>query len=104
MGMNKFLKQAKKMQEQMDSLSTEMKDALIEVEAGGGAIVINITGEGQIHSIKINPEVVDKNDIESLEDLIITGVNHAINEAKTFYDEKAKSITQGLNLPQGFNF
>ena len=54
--------------------------------------------------IKINPEIVDKNDVEGLEDLILTAVNNAVQEVKKFADEKSKSVTGNIKLPEGFNF
>lgn len=102
--MGNFLKQAKKMQDKMQQVEKELAESLIEIEAAGGAVSIKISGDGVLNSIRINPEVVDKNDVEGLEDLILTAVNHAIKEAKTFSDEKTKSVTQGLKMPGGFNF
>lgn len=100
--LGKMLKQAQKVQEKMKQMEQELSESLIEVETAGGAVVINISGDGMLNSIKINPDVVDKNDVEGLEDLILTAVNHAIGEAKKFSEEKSSSITQGLNLPKGF--
>ncbi len=102
--MGKFLKQAKKMQESMDKLQQELDESLIEVEASGGAIVITISGNGSLNSIKIDPEIIDKDDVEGMEDLILTAVNQAINEAKKFSEEKNKEITSGMQLPPGLNF
>ena len=102
--MGKFLKQAKKMQESMDKLQQELDESLIEVEASGVAIVITISGNGSLNSIKIDPEIIDKDDAEGMEDLILTAVNQAINEAKKFSEEKNKEITSGMQLPPGLNF
>ena len=102
--MGNFVKQAKKMQEKMEQLEKELAESLIEIEAAGGAVIIKISGDVMLNAIKINPDVIDKNDAEGLEDLILTAVNHAIKEAKAFSDEKTKSVTAGLKMPGGFNF
>jgi hypothetical protein len=99
--MGKFIKQAKKMQAQMEVLQKELSESLIEVEAGGGAVVITIAGDETLHSVKIDPEVVDKDDVEGLEDLILTSVNQAVREAKRFSEEKTKAITGDMPLPGG---
>ena len=102
--MQKFLKQAKKMQDKMQDVEKEIADSVIEVEAAGGAIVINICGDGMLQSIKINPDIVDKNDVEGLEDLVLTAVNSAIREAKDYSDEKTKEVTGDLKMPGGLSF
>ena len=102
--MQKFLKQAKKMQDRMQDVEKEIADSVIEIEAAGGAIVINISGDGILQSIKINPDIVDKNDVEGLEDLVLTAVNSAIKEAKDYADEKTKEVTGDIKMPGGFSF
>ena len=102
--MQKFLKQAKKMQDKMQDVEKEIADSVIEIEAAGGAIVINISGDGILQSIKINPEIVDKEDVEGLEDVILTAVNSAIKEAKDYADEKTKEVTGNLQMPGGLSF
>ncbi|EKD28005.1 MAG: hypothetical protein ACD_79C00466G0003 [uncultured bacterium] len=103
-GMNKFIKQAKKMQEKMDSLQKELSESLIEVETSGGAIAITISGDEILQTIKIDPAIVDKNDVEGLEDLVLTAVNQALKEAKKFSEEKTKEITGNIQLPGGLSF
>lgn len=102
--MQKFLKQAKKMQDKMQDVEKEIADSVIEIEAAGGAIIINISGDGILQSIKINPEIVDKEDVEGLEDVILTAVNSAIKEAKEYSDEKTKEVTGNLQMPGGLSF
>jgi DNA-binding YbaB/EbfC family protein len=100
-GMNKFLKQAKVLQEKMEHVQKEIANSLIEVETGGGAILIQISGDHVLQSLKIKPEVVDPKDIEALEDLILTAVNQALVESKKFAEEKSKEATGNMTLPAG---
>ena len=102
--MGKFLKQAQKIQSKMEEVQKEIANSLIEVESGGGAVVIQISGDQVLNSIKINPDIVDKEDVEGLEDMILTAVNQAIKEAKAFSDEKSKAVTEGMNFPENMPF
>jgi DNA-binding YbaB/EbfC family protein len=99
--MSKFMKQASDMQKKMESLQEELAESLIEVEAAGGAITIEIAGDQTLQRIRINPEIVDKEDVEGLEDLLLTSINQALQEAKTFSDAKTEEITGGMQLPGG---
>jgi len=96
--MQQMMKQAQKMQQDIASAQEELKEKEIEVSAGGGVVNIVITGDKQIKSIKLDPQVVDPDDIEMLEDLLIAG----INEANAKADEMANSLmggaTGGMNL------
>lgn len=99
--MGKFLKQAAAMQQKWDQVQEEISDSIIEVEASGGAIKMEITGDSILHSLKIDPEIIDPEDAEGLEDLILTAVNQAIKEAKEYSEEKTAPLSEGLNLPGG---
>lgn len=98
------MKQAQKVQQRMENIQKELADSLIEVEAGGGAVSITIGGDQVFHTIKIKPEIVDKNDVEGLEDLILTAVNQAVTESKKYADERTKELTGDINLPEGLGF
>jgi len=102
--MSKFLKQAKDMQKKMEALQEELATSLIEVEAAGGAVVIEIGGDQVLHSIKIDPGIVDKDDVEGLEDLLLTSFNQALKEAKEFSESKTNEITGGMEMPGGLGF
>ena len=97
--MNQLLKQAKKMQEDMMKTQEEIGEKEFEVTSGGGAITIKMTGKKEIKSIKIKPEVVDKDDVEMLEDLIMTAVNEGMKKA----DQIAESEMGKFNIPSSFN-
>ena len=87
MNMNNLMKQAQRMQKQMAEAQQEL-----EVTSGGGAVKVVITGKKEIKSIDINPEVVDPDDVEMLQDLVMTAVNEAIRQA----DEAASGALGGI--------
>ena len=80
MNINKLMKQAKKMQEEMQKSQEELSSKEFDSTAGGGAISVKVTGEKVIKEIKIKPDVVDPDDVEMLEDLILTCVNEALRK------------------------
>ncbi|CDE14166.1 nucleoid-associated protein EUBVEN_01999 [Clostridium sp. CAG:470] len=80
MNMNNLMKQAKKMQEEMQKSQEELSSKEFDSTAGGGAISVKVTGEKVIKEIKIKPDVVDPDDVEMLEDLILTCVNEALRK------------------------
>ena len=80
MNMNNLMKQAKKMQEEMQKSQEELSSKEFDSTAGGGAISVKVTGEKVLKEIKIKPEVVDPEDVEMLEDLILTCVNEALRK------------------------
>ena len=80
MNMNNLMKQAKKMQEEMQKSQEELSSKEFDSTAGGGAISVKVTGEKVLKEIKIKPEVVDPDDVEMLEDLILTCVNEALRK------------------------
>ncbi|MBS4959929.1 MAG: YbaB/EbfC family nucleoid-associated protein [Clostridiales bacterium] len=96
MNMNNLMKQAQKMQKQMESLQAEMAEKTIETTSGGGAVKVVITGKKEIKSININPEVVDPDDVEMLQDLIMTAVNEAIRQAEDMMNSEMSKVTGGL--------
>ena len=102
--MNSMLKQAQKMQEEMERIQAEVEEKTIETTAGGGMVTVVANGKKEILSIKIKPEVVDPDDIEMLEDLIVAATNEALRQME---DENAKtmeSLTGGFGLGGGLPF
>lgn len=98
--MNNLMKQAKKMQEKMEQAQEEMKSRVIEVTAGGGMVKISISGSKEIKELTIDPAAVDPDDIEMLQDLLISGVNEAIRQVEELSNkEMGKFMPQGMNLP-----
>ncbi len=92
MNMNNLMKQAQKMQKQMEEAQKELETKEYEVTSGGGAVKIKMSGKKEITAVEIKPEVVDPDDIEMLQDLIMTAVNEAIRQA----DEAAASTMGGI--------
>ncbi len=100
--MNQMLKQAQKMQEDMASLQQDLEAREYSATSGGGMISVTVDGKHLIKSIKINPDAVDPEDPEMLEDLITVAVNEAINNATKTAEDEMGAITGGLNLPGMF--
>lgn len=97
--MNQMLKQAQKMQEDMTALQADLEQREFTATSGGGMIEATVDGKHLIKNIKINPDAVDPDDIEMLEDLIIVAVNEAISNAIKTSEEEMGAITGGLNMP-----
>ncbi len=100
--MNAMLKQAQKMQEDMNTLQSDLEAREYEISAGGGMIKITINGKKEVKAIKIAPEIVDPDDIETLEDIVTAGVNEAIKRVEDTAAEEMSKITGSLNLPGMF--
>ena len=100
--MNGLLRQAQQMQAKMTLLQKELEARTLDVSAGGGAIKITITGKQQITAIKINPECVDPKDVETLEELVMTAVNQAVNESQQMVSKAMSKVTGGANIPGMF--
>ena len=101
MNIQKMLKQAQKMQEQMQKTQEELAQKEVEVTAGGGKITVKANGAGDVLSIKISKDVVDPNDVEMLEDLVLSGVQKAIEEGRAIMQAEMGKITGGMGLPPG---
>jgi len=97
--MNGMIRQAQKMQEEMAALQEELDAKEYEVSAGGGAVTVKINGKNEIQSIEISPEIVDPDDIETLSDIIVAGVNEAIKKVSDTNSEAMSKVTGGLSMP-----
>ena len=100
MNMNNLMKQAQRMQKQLEEAQLELEAKEFETTSGGGAVKVVITGKKELKAIEISPDVVDPDDIEMLQDLILTAVNEAIRQA----DENAQSTMgkiAGPGMPGG---
>lgn len=97
--MNSVIKQAQKMQEEMEKVQTELEDKTVEATSGGGVVKVTISGKKEIVSLSISPEAVDADDVETLEDLIIAAVNDGIKQADEMMAEGMSAVTGGLNIP-----
>jgi nucleoid-associated protein EbfC len=99
MNIQKMLKQAQRMQEQLAQSQAELANKSIEATVGGGKVTVTASGTGDVTSIKIDPSVVDPEDVEMLEDLILAGVKKAQADARDAAAEDMQKITGGMNLP-----
>ncbi len=100
--MNQMLKQAQKMQEDMQALQEDLENREFTATSGGGMVEVTVDGKHMIKAIKINPDAVDPDDIEMLEDLVTVAVNEAITSATKTSEEEMGAITGGLNIPGMF--
>ena len=97
--MSNVIKQAQKMQEEMEKVQEELEEKTVEATSGGGAVTVTVNGKKEIVSIKIQPEAVDPDDVETLEDLITVAVNDAVKQADEMMAEGMSAVTGGLNIP-----
>ena len=97
--MQSMIKQAQKMQEDMAAKQAELEAREYEVAAGGGVVTVKISGKKEILSVKLSEEIVDPDDIETLEDLIVAGVNEAIKKVEADASQEMSKITGSMNIP-----
>ena len=106
--MANIMKQAQKMQEEMQNAQKNLENITVEATSGGGMVKVVANCNMQIKSIKIEPEVFDDNDQEMLEDLVVAAVNQALTNAQEKSNEEMQKVTGGmmggLNLPGGMKF
>ncbi|MBE7014081.1 MAG: YbaB/EbfC family nucleoid-associated protein [Ruminococcaceae bacterium] len=94
--MNNMIKQAQKMQENLIKAQQEIEEATYDISTGGGAVNLTINGNNQITKISINPDVVDPDDVEMLEDLIMSAFNEAVKKVEKEKTEKLGRLTGGM--------
>ena len=103
--MANLMKQAQRMQRQMEEKSKELEEKEWEASAGGGAVTIKVSGKKEITSVKLSPEAVDPDDIETLEDLIMAAANEALRKMEDEQSEAMNALTGGLGgFGGGFPF
>lgn len=102
MNMNNLMKQAQKMQKQMTEKQEELGEKVIEMTSGGGAVKVVINGKKEIQELKLSPDVVDPEDVEMLEDLILSAVNEAIRQVEEMYNNEMGKVTGGMGGGMGF--
>ncbi|MDP2645630.1 MAG: YbaB/EbfC family nucleoid-associated protein [Desulfobacterales bacterium] len=98
-GMGNIMKQAQALQSKMLKLQNEMAERTVETSSGGGMVKVVSNGRQQILSIKIEKEVVDPEDVEMLEDLILSAVNDALTKSQEMVTSEMNKLTGGLNIP-----
>lgn len=102
-GQANMMKRLQQMQDDMARVQKECEEAEYKASAGGGAIDVSVNGKHQLVSVKIQPDVVDPEDVEMLEDLLVAAVNEAMRKADETMEREMGKITGGMNIP-GLNF
>lgn len=97
--MQAMMKKVQKMQNEMLKAQEELKKRTVESTVGGGAVSVVVSGRKELVSIKINPDAVDVDDIEMLEDMIVSAVNEGIRKADEMSEKEMAKITGGMKLP-----
>ena len=98
-GMNmNMMKQAQKMQQDLMKMQEEMEEKTYSAQAGGGAVTAVVSGKHEVLELKIEPDAVDPEDVEMLQDLIIAAINEAMRKAESSMSESMSKLTGGLNL------
>ena len=97
--MNSLMKQAQKFQKQMEDMQKDLETKKFEASVGGGAVVAIANGKRQLVEVKIKPEVVDPDDVEMLQDLIMSACNEALKKAEDETSNEMGKLTGGLNMP-----
>jgi DNA-binding YbaB/EbfC family protein len=95
----KILQQAQEMQGRFQKIQDELQQQTLTGSAGGGMVSVEVSGTGQIRRIKLDPSVVNPNDVEMLEDLVVVAVADAQRKAQTLAQEEMGKLTGGLQLP-----
>jgi DNA-binding YbaB/EbfC family protein len=94
-----FMRQAQELQAKLAKAQQELAEATIEASSGGGAVKVIVNGQQQVLSVKISPEAIEPDDVEMLEDLVMTAVNEALNKAQEMAAKRMGKLTGGLNIP-----
>lgn len=99
MNMGKMMKQVQKMQAEMARIQEELAEREVKANAGGGMVEVTANGKQEILDIKIDPEAVDPEDVEMLEDMILAAVNEAMRQAQEMASQEMQKVTGGMNIP-----
>lgn len=97
--MNAMIRQAQKIQDEITTLQEDIENREFSATSGGGAVSVVITGKKIIKSLTINKEVVDPEDVEMLQDLVISAINEAVNQVESTTETEMSKITGGVSLP-----
>ena len=100
--MNNLMKQAQRMQRQMEESQKALEEKEVTAKSGGGAVEVTVNGKKEVLKVKLSPEVVDPDDIETLEDLIVAAVNEAVKKVEAVSAEEMQKITGSMGIPGMF--
>ena len=98
-GMGKFMKQAARIQQQMEAVQAQLAARTVEATSGGGAVKVTAKCDGSIAAVKIDPQALNPSDAQLLEDMVLTAANQAIAQAKEISNTEMGKLTSGLSLP-----
>jgi nucleoid-associated protein EbfC len=101
---NQLMSQMQKLQEEMEKTQAALEEEEVTASVGGGVVTVVATGGQVVKSITIKPEAIDPDDVEMLQDLILSAVNEALQKGKALSEERLGSLTGGLGLPPGLGF
>lgn len=104
MNIAKMMKQAQKMQSDMQKVQAELAQKTYQATAGGGAVKATVSGEGDLKDLVISPDIVKEGDAEMIQDLVMTAVREAVQTSKKDAQEQIGKLTSGLGLPPGLGF
>jgi DNA-binding YbaB/EbfC family protein len=99
MSLGKLMKQAARMQQQMEQVQAQLANRTVEATSGGGAVKVVAKCDGSIAAIKIDPQALNPSDAQLLEDMILTAANQALGQAKEISNSEMGKITAGMSLP-----
>jgi len=97
--MGKMMQQIQKMQKDLERMQEEVDSKTVEAQAGGGVVRVVCNGALEVVDVSIDPQAVDPDDVEMLEDLITAGVNEGMRAAREMVSEEMRKVTGGMNLP-----
>ena len=97
--MRNMMKQVQKMQSEMAKTQEALGEKSVEASAGGGAVIVTFNGQQELQSIAIDPSAVDPEDVEMLQDLVLTAVNEGLRQSREVASEAMSKVTGGLNIP-----
>ncbi|MDF2094519.1 MULTISPECIES: YbaB/EbfC family nucleoid-associated protein [Aquibaculum] len=100
--LGQMMKQAQEMQSRMAEMQQRLQETEVVGQSGGGMIQVTINGKHEVRAVKIDPSLVDPEDVEVLEDLIAAAVNDARGKVETYMQDEMEKLTGGMNLPPGF--
>ena len=99
MNMQQMMKQARKMQEQLAAAQENLKTQTVDASAGGGMVKVTVNGDMEITKLQIDPDALDPEDVEMLQDMVMAAVNEAIRGVNELANKQMGAITGGLNIP-----
>ncbi|SCW62625.1 hypothetical protein SAMN04487970_102186 [Paenibacillus tianmuensis] len=97
--MNQMMKQVKKMQEQMLKAQEDLANRTVEGTSGGGVVSVTVNGQKKVTAVVIKPEAVDPDDVEMLQDLVLSAINDAMTKAEEMAGKEMSKLTGGMNVP-----